>query len=117
MVENVLILSKINNVADIVNNFFTDFVPNLKFQKYQDESIRVGHIENSVLKAPALCKEYSSIFATKIRNWKKKVSFSHIQKSYIKQEILNLDFSEACRKSEVPTKLNQNILILLILKM
>ena len=62
-------------------------------------------------------QEIFKYFCYKNKKLEKKVSFSHIQKSYIKHEILNLDFSEACRKSEVPTKLNQNILILLILKM
>ena len=54
-VKQGLILDKNDNVAEVLNNFFTKAVSNLNIPKYHDKSVNIDHIEDSTARSIKQC--------------------------------------------------------------
>ena len=103
MVEQDLILDKNDNVAEVLNNFFTNVVSNLNIPKYS-KSVNIDHIEDPIARSIEQYKNYPSFVAIKSKSTNKYFKFNSISKAKIKMEIFNLDSSKACQDSHIPTK-------------
>ena len=101
MVEQDLIWDKNDNVAEVLNNFFTNAVSNLNIPKYH-KSVNIDHIEDPIIaKSIEQYKNHSSIVAIKSKGGNKYFKFNSISKAEIEKEILNLDSSKACQDSDI----------------
>ena len=115
LVERDLILEKNDDIVEIFNDFFTS-VSNLNIPRYKDLFTDIDQIKNliehPILRIIEQNKNHLSIIATNNENMDRRFSFQEITKSEGNQEILNLDSSKACQKSDIPTKIikaNSNI--------
>ena len=111
LVEKDLILEKNYDIVKTFNDFFTSVVSNLSILPYQDpftdsEQTEFEHqIEHPILSIIEQYKNHHSIIAINNQNMDRRFSFEQITKSEIKQKILNLDSSKACKESDLPTQI------------
>ena len=65
LVEQDLILDKTDNVAEVLNNFFTNAVSNLNIPEYHHKSVNIDHIEHPIARSIEQYKNHPSIVAIK----------------------------------------------------
>ena len=104
MVEQELILDKNGNVAEVLNNFFTNTVSNLNIPEYHDKTVNIDHIEDPITRSIEPYKNYPSNVATKSKSTNKYFKFNSISKAEIEKEILNFDSWKAFQNHHMPTK-------------
>ena len=106
--ERDLILEKNDDIVEIFNDFFTS-VSNLNIPRYKvpftDSDQIKNLIEHPILRIIEQNKNHLIIIAINNENVDRRFSFQEITKSEGNQEILNLDSSKACQKSDIPTKI------------
>ena len=111
LIKNGETLSKNEEIAENLNNYFSCIVTNLKLPSYEDPTINVENIADPVLKALKKYKNHPSI---RITNDKYKTNsvftFNQVSLEEIKKEIKNLNPSKASQSSDIPTKIiRQNL--------
>ena len=71
LVKQDLILDKIDNVAEVLNNFLTNAVSNLNIPRYHDKSVNIDHIQDPIARSTGQYKNHSSIAAIKSKSTNK----------------------------------------------
>ena len=104
MVEQDLLLDKNDNVAEVLNNYFTNTVSNLNNPKYHDKSVNIHHFEDPIGRSIEQYKNHPIIVAIKRESTNIYFKFNSILKAEIEKEILNLGSSKAFQDSDIPQK-------------
>ena len=100
------IISSDNEIADVLNTFFSNIVSNLNLPEYPISNPYYNKIRDPVLKAILKYKDHPSIKAIeRVPKSKDLFNFSNVEKKNIFEEIACLDASKACQHTDVTTKI------------
>ena len=86
LVEQNIILHKIKNVAEFLNNSFINIVSNSKYSNISGQVINIDHIENPITRSTEQCKIYPSIVAIKSKSTNKYFKFNIVLKGETENE-------------------------------
>lgn len=98
-----MIQSKEN--AEILNQFFSNAVKNLKISRFFTRNLLVYHIPHSILKDILKFQNYSSVSAVRNAASSKTVSFLAVSFAQFFKEIVMQDTSNSTQSSDIPTKI------------
>ena len=65
LVEQDVVLDKNENVAEVINRFFTNVVSNLNISTYHNQSVNINHIEDPITRSTVQYKNHPSLVAIK----------------------------------------------------
>ena len=106
-------ISSDNEIADVLNNFYSNIVSNLNLPEYTISNPYYNKIRYPVSKATLKYKDHPSIKAVeRVQKLKDLFNFSNLEKKKISQEIICLDTSKDCQDTDVPAEIikeNANI--------
>ena len=106
LIEDGEVISSDNEIANVLNTFFSNIVSNLNLPEYPISNPYYNKIRDPVLKAILKCKDHPSIKAIeRVPKSKDLFNFSNVEKREILQEIVCLDASKACQDTDLPTKI------------
>ena len=106
IVENDEIISNDNEVAEVLNTFFSNIVSNLSIPEYPVNDPFIDNINDPILKAIFKYKSHPSIKAIKkVSKLDKLFNFNEVDKEEVFKEIIGLDASKASQDTDVPTKI------------
>ena len=106
LTEDGEVISSDNEIANVLNTFFSNIVINLNLPEYPISNPCYNKIRDPVLKAILKYKDHPSIKAIeRVPKSKDLFNFSNVEKREILQEIVCLDPSKACQDTDVPTKI------------
>ena len=101
-----------DNTAEVLNTLFSNIVSNLKIEGYSNCDPLANNIRDPVLKCVAKYRNHPIILAigqVYHKNRRLPFSFSKIKRDEILSDILKLETSKACQKTDIPTKIvNEN---------
>ena len=103
--ENGELLNSESETAEVLNNFFSNIVKNLKIPEYENLDRSFENVEDPVLRAILKCKNHPSITVIKEKAKNSVFSFYEVDKDKIKKEINRLNKNKASRKSDIPIKI------------
>jgi len=105
-------ITKNEEIAENLNNFFSDIITNLKIPQYKDPTTNAENITDPVFKAIEKYKNHPSIKLIKnhYNNDNNLFSFHSVSLEEIEKELKNLDPSKASQNTDIPTKIiHQNL--------
>ena len=91
--------------AEVLNNFFSNIVKNLKIPEYENLDRNFENVEDPVLRAILKYKNHPSITVIKEKVKNSVFSFYEVDKDKIKKEINRLNKNKASQKSDIPIKI------------
>ena len=101
-----------DNTAEVLNTLFSNIVSNLKIEGYSNCDPLANNIRDPVLKCVVKYRNHPIILAigqVYHKNRRLPFSFSKIKRDEILSDILKLETSKACQKTDIPTKIvNEN---------
>ena len=103
--ENGELLNSESETADVLNNFFSNIVKDLKIPEYGNLDRNFENVEDSVLRAILKYKNHPSITVRKKKGKNSVSSFYEVDKDKIKKEINRLNKNKASQKSDIPIKI------------
>ena len=99
--ENGELINSKTKTAEVLNDFFSNIVKNLKIREYQNLN-RISKGKNPVLKAILKYKNHPSIIAIKEKSKNPKFTFHEVDNERIIKEIKSLNKNKASQKSDIP---------------
>ena len=106
LIEKDKIIKTDSNTANILNTFFSTIISNLNIPEYQVSDPISNDVSDPVLKSIQKYKDHPSIKAIeKIAKPNRLFKFSNVEKREILHQIVNLDASQPCQDTDVPTKI------------
>ena len=106
LIEDGEIISSDNEIANVLNTFFSNIVSNLNLPEYPISNPYYNKIRDPVLKAILKYKDHPSIKPIeRVPKLKDFFNFSKVEKTEIFQEIACLDASRVFQDTDVPTKI------------
>ena len=103
--ENGELLNSESETAEVLNNFFSNIVKNLKIPEYENLDRNFENVEDPVLRAILKYKNHPSITVIKEKAKNSVFSFYEVDKDKIKKEINRLNKNKASQKSDIPIKI------------
>ena len=103
--ENGELLNSESETAEVLNNFFSNIVKDLKIPEYENFDHSFENVEDPVLRAILKYKNHPSITVIKKKAKNSVFSFYEVDKDKIKKEINRLNKNKASRKSDIPIKI------------
>ena len=103
--ENGELLNSESERAEVLNNFFSNIVKDLKIPEYEKLDRSFENVEDPVLRATLKYKNHPSITVIKEKAKNSLFSFFEVDKDKIKKEINRLNKNKASRKSDIPIKI------------
>ena len=111
LIENDDIIKTEKGTTKVLNAFFSKIVLNLDIQQYNLDDPICKNINHPLLKAIVRYPNHPSIVAImKFCNPKYHFSFKNVQKEEIPKELNNLNINKATQNTNIPTKINSDIL-------
>ena len=99
------VISSDNEIANVLNTFFSNIVSNLNLHEYPISNPYYNKIRDPVLKAILKYKDHPSIrVIERVPKSKDLFNFSNVEKKEMFQEIVCLGASKTCQDTDVPTK-------------
>ena len=105
LIENGNILSEQRDVAEVLNNAFSNILKDLNIPQYNDPTINLEGIDNPILAAIEKYKNHPSIQAILSKGPFKNFSFSKVNLDCILKHIKNINIQKASQESEIPNKI------------
>ena len=103
--ENGELLNSESERAEVLNNFFSNIVKDLKIPEYENLDRSFENVEDPVLRAILNHKNHPTITVIKEKARNSVFSFYEVDKDKIKKEINRLNKNKASRKSDIPIKI------------
>ena len=105
-IEKYKIINNDNEIANVMNAFFSNIVINLNVPEYHGCEGISGNISDPILKAIVKYRKHPNIKAIKrASNSNGLFSFDIADREKLLKEISSLDDTEACQESDKPTKI------------
>ena len=102
--ENGELLNSESETAEVLNNFSSNIVKNVKIPEYENLDRNFENVEDPVLRA-ILKYNHPSITVIKEKAKNSVFSFYEVDKDKIKKEINRLNKNKASQKSDIPVKI------------
>ena len=102
--ENGELLNSESETAEVLNNFFSNIVKDLKIPEYENLDRSFENVEDPVLRAILNYKNHPSITVIKEKAKNSVFSFYEVVQDKIEKEINRLNKVKASRKSDIPIK-------------
>ena len=102
--ENGELLNSESETAEVLNNFFSNIVKDLKITEYENLDRSFENVEDPVLRAILNYKNHPSITVIKEKAKNSVFSFYEVVQDKIEKEINRLNKVKASRKSDIPIK-------------
>ena len=102
--ENGELLNSESETAEVLNNFFSNIVKDLKIPEYENLDRSFENVEDPVLRAILKYKNHPSITVIKEKAKNSVFSFYEVVQDKIEKEINRLNKVKASRKSDIPIK-------------
>ena len=107
--ENGELINSKTKTAEVLNEFFSNIVKNLKIPEYENLNRNFQKVKDPVLKAILKYKNHPSIIAIKEKSKNSKFTFHEVDNERIIKEIKSLNKNKASQKSDIPiTIINEN---------
>ena len=103
--ENGELLNNESETAEVLNNFFSNIVKNLKIPEYENLHPNFENVKDPIFRAILKYKNHPSITAIKEKAKNAMFSFHEVGKDKIKKEINRLNKNKVSQKSDIPTKI------------
>ena len=103
--ENGELLNSESETAEVLNNFFSNIVKNLKIPEYENLDQNFENVEDPVLREILKYKNHPSITVIKEKAKNSVFSFYEVDKDKIKKESNRLNENKASQKSDIPIKM------------
>ena len=103
--ENGELLNNESETAEVLNNFFSNIVKNLKIPEYENIDPNFENVKDPIFRAISKYKNHPSITAIKEKAKNAMFNFHEVGKDKIKREINRLNKNKASQKSDIPTKI------------
>ena len=97
-------------IAEVLNNFFSNIVQNLDISRYSNNKPLVSNTNDATLKAIVKYRNHPSIIAIQNKcKDKSNFNFIEVHQKQIEKEILNLDVNKASQRCDSPIKVLKEI--------
>ena len=103
--ENAELLNSESEIAEVLNNFFSNIVKNVKIPEYENLNQNFENVEDPVLREILNYKNHPSITVIKEKLKNSVFSFYEVNKDKIKKESNRLNKNKASQKSDIPIKI------------
>ena len=100
--ENGELINSKTKTAEVLNEFFSNIVKNLKIPEYENLNRNFQKVKDPVLKAILKYKNHPSIIAIKEKSKNSKFTFHEVDNERIIKEIKSLNKNKASQKSDIP---------------
>ena len=111
LIENVEIIKTEKRTAKVLNSLFSKILQNLDISQHNVDDPICENINDPLLKAIVRYRNHPSIVAImKFCNPKSHFPFKNVQKEEIPKELNNLNINKATQNTNIPTKINSDIL-------
>ena len=103
--ENGELLNNESETAEVLNNFFSNIVKNLKIPENENLDPNFENVKDPIFRAILKYKNHPSITAIKEKAKNAMFSFHEVGKDKIKKENNRLNKNKASQQSDIPTKI------------
>ena len=105
LIENNELVKTDLEIAEVLNNFFSNIVQNLGISRYSNNEPLVSNTNDATLKAILKYRNHPSIIAIRSKcKDKGNFNFIEVDQKQIEKEILKLDVNKASQSSDIPIK-------------
>ena len=103
--ENGELIKSESETAEVLNNFFSNIVKNLKIPEFENRDLNAENIKDPVFRAILKYNKHPSIIAIKDKAKNAKFSFEEVDKEKIIKEIRKLNKNKASQDSDIPVSI------------
>ena len=100
--ENGELINSESKTAEVLNEFFSNIVKNLKIPVYENLNPNFEEVKDQVFKAILKYKNHPSITAIKEKSKNSKFTFHEVDTEKIMKEIKRLNKNTVSQKSDIP---------------
>ena len=103
LTENEKTLTSKSEIAETLNNFFSNIVKKFEIPKFDANDLVTTNIKDPVFKGVLKYKHHQNVLATQKYSKKKVFHFKEVNMGEVEKEILKLDKTKASQKSDIAT--------------